>query len=269
MSAFDISSWALGIRGKSLDLDGAPARNPVQCHDVWLSYLYALGGKPGDGYAPGNGYTHQVWNYFPVTQNVGRLFTKHAGVKGIRRGDVIFWLSYVEGGGLPHVAVALDPPKNGRVRVCDQDAGKSVNIRYLSTQGVLGYLRPKQAIKAKTGTGARPGNAKSPEGEIMSWFKNKSDMLTQIANAVVRAPVLTGLGTRDKNGKLKKENLAQSIRRGHTIGRQNRTKLNRIEAKQNALMKELAKNKSLGIDVAAIEKSAAAEAREAGAADTE
>ena len=128
MSAFDISRWALGLEGKGLDLDGAPPKNPKQCHDVWLSYLYALGGKAPMGYAPGNGYTDNVWRAFPWHKDLAKLFTKHTGASGIRRGDVIFWSSYVEGGGLPHVAVALDPVSNGRVRVVSQDAGKHVKI---------------------------------------------------------------------------------------------------------------------------------------------
>lgn len=171
--SFDISKWAHSIHGKGLDLDGAPARNPVQCHDVWLSYLYALGGKAPMGFAPGNGYTHQVFLHFPWHKGLSNLFTKHNGASGIRRGDVIFWSSYKEGGGLPHVAVALDPVSGNRVRTVTQDAGKKVEFRYLGTAGILGYLRPKQAIKPKPSSGGstpkpKPSTGKSnPTGKTL------------------------------------------------------------------------------------------------------
>ena len=159
MAAFDISRWALGLEGKGIDRDGAPKRVPIQCHDVWLDYLYALGGKAPMGFAPGSGYTDQVWRQFPYDKRLEGLFTKHSGSSTIKRGDVIFWSAYVEGGGLPHVAVALDPVSGGRVRVVSQDAGKTVQIVRLSTKGILGYLRPKQAIKAKPSSGGSSGGS--------------------------------------------------------------------------------------------------------------
>lgn len=169
MSAFDISRWALRLQGKAIDRDGAPARQPVQCHDVWLDYLYALGGKAPMGFAPGNGYTDQVWRQFPWHNGLSALFTKHTGTRGIRRGDVIFWSAYVEGGGLPHVAVALDPASGGRVRTVSQDAGKTVQVVYLSTRGVLGYLRPRQAIKPKPAS-AKPAatGRTNPTGKTLA-----------------------------------------------------------------------------------------------------
>lgn len=156
---FDITKWANGIHGKGIDLDGAPARNPIQCHDVWLSYLYALGGKAPMGFAPGNGFTHNVFLSFPWHKGLSGLFTKHSGTGGIRRGDVIFWSAYREGGGLPHVAVALDPVSGSKVRTVTQDAGKRVEFRYLGTAGIIGYLRPKQAIKPAPSSGGSSGGS--------------------------------------------------------------------------------------------------------------
>lgn len=144
MAAFNLSKWAWSVHNKALDVDGAFG---TQCHDVWLSYLYALGGRQGDGHAPGNGYTHNVFLQFGAHRpNLKNLFTKHYGTRGIRRGDVIFWSAYVEGGNLPHVAIALEGVKNGKVRTVTQDPGGRVRFQNLSIRGILGFLRPKQAI---------------------------------------------------------------------------------------------------------------------------
>lgn len=134
-----LDRWADSIDGRWLDLDAAPAGAPYQCHDVWLSYLYEHGGRPGDGYAPGTGYTDQVWRQFPVTERVGRLFTKH-GPDTIKRGDVVFWSAY-DGSGLPHVAVALADAGQYTVYCLTQNPGR-VRREYLTRRGVLGVLRP-------------------------------------------------------------------------------------------------------------------------------
>ncbi|KKI19672.1 MULTISPECIES: hypothetical protein [unclassified Leucobacter] len=135
----DLDRWAASIDGRLLDLDAAPRQQPYQCHDVWLSYLYALEGRPGDGYAPGTGFTDQVWRQFPVTEHVGSLFTRHDG-KTIRRGDVVFWAAY-DGSGLPHVAVALRDAGQYSVYCLTQNPG-AVHREHLTRRGVLGVLRP-------------------------------------------------------------------------------------------------------------------------------
>lgn len=163
MAQFDLSRWANSIHGKALDLDNAFG---PQCHDVLLSYVRALGGTISDGHAPGNGYTHNVYLQFGSHRpNLRRYFTKHGGANGIRRGDMIFWSSYVEGGGLPHVAIALDPPTNGKVRTVTQDAGKRVEFRYLGTRGIIGVLRPIQAIKPKPGSSSGGSSKKDHPGK--------------------------------------------------------------------------------------------------------
>ncbi|GAA1790968.1 hypothetical protein [Leucobacter iarius] len=138
---FNLDAWADGIDGRLLDLDAAPAQQPAQCHDVWLSYLYALGGKPGDGHAPGAaGWTSEVWKQYPTHRpNLAKLFTRH-GPSGIRRGDVVFWSAY-DGAGLPHVAVALADAGPTTVECLTQNPGP-VHREHLSRRGVLGVLRP-------------------------------------------------------------------------------------------------------------------------------
>lgn len=139
--SFDLDRWADGIVGKLLDLDNAPRSNPYQCHDVFLSLLYALGGKPGDGHAPGTEYTDQVWRSFPTHRpNLARLFQK-LGPSQIRRGDVVFWYSYAGVGGLPHVAVALADATPQTVFCVTQNPGQ-VKLAHLTRAGVLGVLRP-------------------------------------------------------------------------------------------------------------------------------
>lgn len=176
MSKFNISKWANSLKGKALDLDGAPRANPVQCHDVWLSYLYALGGEAPMGFAPGNGYTHNVFTSFPYDKRLENIFTKHNGIRGLRRGDVLFWSAYREGGGLPHVAVVLDPPSGGKVRVVSQDAGKRVEVTHLYTSGAIGYLRPKRGVTP------RPGASKPPQDTPGGTYTVKrGDTLSAIA----------------------------------------------------------------------------------------
>lgn len=138
MNSDELDAWADRVDGERLDLDGA---FPGECHDVFLSYLYELGGAAGDGHAPGIGYTDGVYRQFPSYRpGLARIFTKH-GAESIRRGDVVFWAAYGGVGGLPHVAVALAGAANGKVLAVTQNPGPT-KVAELSLAGVLGVLRP-------------------------------------------------------------------------------------------------------------------------------
>lgn len=136
------TAWANSVNGSCLDLDGFPPEQPYQCHDVWLSLITSvLGLKVADGFAPGSGYTDQVWRQFPVTEALGKKFTKHTGAAGIRRGDVLFWPYGDPNYPWSHVAAALGPVVNGQVLCLTQNPG-CTNVATLPVSQLLGYLRP-------------------------------------------------------------------------------------------------------------------------------
>ena len=140
-----VAAWVDRVNGQYLDLDGypLPPHNPYQCHDVWLSYLYMLGGQPGDGHAPGDdGWTSEVWLQFPDHRpNLANIFTKHYGQAGIGYGDVLFWRLGDPNYPYSHVAVALGPVVNGYVLCMTQNPG-ATHIENLPISEVLGYLQP-------------------------------------------------------------------------------------------------------------------------------
>lgn len=136
-----LDQWAASVDGRYIDLDSAPAGAEYQCHDLFLSYGYALGMEPGDGHAPGTGYTDQVWRQYPRHRpGLAKLFARR-GPESIRRGDVVFWAAYAGVGGLPHVAIALEDARRDSVLCMTQNPQRSHRER-LTLTGVLGVLRP-------------------------------------------------------------------------------------------------------------------------------
>lgn len=109
-----------------------------------------------------------------------------------------------------------------------------------------------------------------PMGEIMSYYKTKKafrdDLMHLIRYSVPRAKFNAGI--KDAKGKVIIENLASSLRRAHTIGRQNRIKNDRMEGKIDALGVAIQQLSGGQIDMAAIEK-AAFDGAAKGAADVE
>lgn len=186
----NLTKWADSIDGKYLDLDAAPAQQPAQCHDVWLSYLYALGGKPGDGHAPGEaGWTSEVWRQFPTHRpGLARLFTRHDG-KTIKAGDVVFWSAY-DGNGLPHVAVALADAGQYSVYCLTQNPG-AVHREYLTRRGVLGVLRPI----TKTPPTSKPAPPAAPTitlEELMATTTYVQDAATKGQGSIYALSPITG-----------------------------------------------------------------------------
>lgn len=136
----DLDAEIVKIEGKYLDLDGAPRAAPYQCHDLWLWLLYLVGGQPGEGYAPDDD-TVSVFYQFPYRPRLAQLFTKHDGVAGIRKGDVLFWRRGVWYPG-SHTAVALGPVQGELVPCLTQNPGP-VRRANLITRDLAGYLRPR------------------------------------------------------------------------------------------------------------------------------
>lgn len=109
-----------------------------------------------------------------------------------------------------------------------------------------------------------------PVGGIMSYYKDKrafrADVLAMVKHAVPRAKF--NAGHKDSRGRAVVENLASQMRRVQMLGRQNRTKLGRVEGKVDALGKAIAQLSGGKIDMAVLEK-AAYEGAAKGAADVE
>lgn len=138
---FDFDAEVNQIVDTLVDLDGFPSQHPWQCHDLWLWLLYKLGGRPGEGYAPGNGDTVNVFTSFPYKPRLAELFTKHDGTAGIRKGDILFWRRGVWFPG-SHVAIADGPAVGELVPTITQNPGP-VKRANLITRDLVGYLRPR------------------------------------------------------------------------------------------------------------------------------
>ena len=154
--SFNLDAWFNAIRDKHIDVDGALG---AQCHDVFLSYLLALGGVKNDGHAPKDGSTHYVWTDFPNHRpGLTRIFTKHAGAN-IQRGDVVFYSHYPYAG--THVAVAQTGVRSDGTYVGIDQNPNTVQSRPLPTSGIVGVLRPKQHILGNT-----PSNPNNPTNPL-------------------------------------------------------------------------------------------------------
>lgn len=139
--SFDPKAFADSLVGKWVDKDGFPPEHPWQCHDIWLAELHELGGKPGDGHAPGNGDTVNVFYQFGKHRpGLTKLFRKVNGAAGIQAGDVLFWK---RGAWYPgsHTAMATGPVHGELVPTLTQNPGAAKRAN-LITRDLVGYLRP-------------------------------------------------------------------------------------------------------------------------------
>lgn len=183
--SFDLESWFNSINGKYVDADGAYGG---QCHDVFLSYLLALGGNKNDGHAPGaDEATHNVWTHFPNHRpGLARIFTKHTG--SIQRGDVVFYSRYEHAG--THVVVArTGVGADGKYEGIDQNP-HPVRAGRHSTTGMVGVLRPKQHILGNAPSKPSPKNNPTDpqeEDEMKTagfFYRRGGDLICIITNPV-------------------------------------------------------------------------------------
>lgn len=159
--------WVAAVNGSYIDMDGFPPSAPYQCHDVWLSMLVQVfGERIYSGHAPGAGWTDEVFKQFPrYRPELTKHFRKRTGSAGIRNGVVIFWPYGDPNFPWSHVAVALEPPRNGYVRCVTQNPG-ATQIANLPLSRMLGYLEPiieapKPILKWRTNMKSyQPGAAK-------------------------------------------------------------------------------------------------------------
>lgn len=183
--SFNLDAWFNAIRDKHIDVDGALG---AQCHDVFLSYLLALGGVKNDGHAPRDGSTHYVWTDFPNHRpGLTRIFTKHAGAN-IQRGDVVFYSHYPYAG--THVAVAQTGVRSDGTYVGIDQNPNTVQSRPLPTSGIVGVLRPKQHILGNTPSKPSPKNNPTDpqeEDEMKTagfFYRRGGDLICIITNPV-------------------------------------------------------------------------------------
>jgi surface antigen len=130
-----LGTWANGVNGRAIDMDGAYG---AQCVDLANHYhIYAVGGG-SQVIANGN----QWWANAPAS-----LYSRVTGTA--MAGDIACWGGYY-GGGYGHVAIVLED-LGGSLRVMTQNPGPA-NITTLSKQGIQGYLRPKKVVAAGNGS---------------------------------------------------------------------------------------------------------------------
>lgn len=146
---FNPKEFADARVGQYIDKDGFPPEHPWQCHDIWIDQLYTMGGTPGDGHAPGNGDTVNVFYQFGTHRpGLTKLFRKVEGTAGIQAGDVLFWKrgTWYPGS---HTAMATGPVEGELVPTLTQNPGPAKRAK-LITRDLVGYLRPLELDRPTT-----------------------------------------------------------------------------------------------------------------------
>lgn len=192
-----VDDWEADVSGRYIDYDGYPSGNPYQCHDLWLDYLIRVGGGVQSmGYAPTD-YTDSVFTWFPVN-GVDSVMTRHIGLEGLRRGDVVFWQFGSSNHPWSHVAIALAEPSGSTVLCMSQNPGFSQPLN-LSLANALGYLRPNNLItepepeqrKVKNMIGIKIGDGEGRYGAIDESYFATYDGYAFVTLSVADANVIS------------------------------------------------------------------------------
>lgn len=132
-----VDTWANGVNGRAIDMDGAFG---AQCVDLANHYHRYCVGASSMVYANGNGW---------YTAAPANLYTKLGPGYRAAKGDIACWNAFY-GGGYGHVAIVL-ADLGGSLRVMTQNPG-GAHVDTLSKQGIQGYLRPNRFVAAGNGS---------------------------------------------------------------------------------------------------------------------
>lgn len=144
----DWRNWAVG---RHIDIDGAYG---AQCWDAFADYAIRVVGSMGlEAWTSGNagadtGLVSSIWTKFPARPGIDKRFYKVSPNEAPRKGDVPIW-----GRSRPfpwsHIGMATGRTRPGQIETISQNlrgtaavAAGAVSVDWLTTEGLLGYLRP-------------------------------------------------------------------------------------------------------------------------------
>lgn len=180
-------------KGKWVDVDGFPAVQPYQCYDLWMQFMYDNYDVSRNIIIGPSGFAKDIWKSFDAL-GLDNYFTKS---KTPKVGD---WVIYDDSAIFPqsHVAMVAKVHSNSKIDIFGQNqAGKPQGtVITVGTQGVLGYLRPKEGdmltekgliVLRRHYTGKDPSKAELKKyvgkvtfdemrKRVMSWPSFKNDI---------------------------------------------------------------------------------------------
>lgn len=146
------AQWRAWAVGKLIDIDGAYG---AQCWDLWADYaIRTQGATAMSTYTSQNagndsGYASSLWTAFPARPGIDTHFVKLGRDITPREGDVAVWARSAAFPG-SHVAMCTGRTRPGQVECVSQNdqgtataAAGATHVTWITTNGLLGYLRPK------------------------------------------------------------------------------------------------------------------------------
>ena len=131
--------------GNYIDFDGSYG---AQCVDLMRQYIYDVVGISGYSIPPAP-YARNLFERFPDCGDKNFIKIKNTPSGVPQKGDIIFWgWKWPTTGYAGHVAIYCDGNVN-RFISFDQNYPTGATSRYYNHtyRGVLGWLRPRKAIK--------------------------------------------------------------------------------------------------------------------------
>lgn len=135
--------------GSKIDTDGFPADQPFQCYDAFMVYLRILSGDPNLYIVcRSSGYVKDFWNDYG-SNGIEKYFDRIPWDSAGQKGDVIIW------GNAPatpysHVAMLLEDKGTKQYVYGQNQPHPYTTIIDFTSNGMLGYLRPKQGGNVET-----------------------------------------------------------------------------------------------------------------------
>ncbi|MCS3426734.1 CHAP domain-containing protein [Leucobacter aridicollis] len=177
------AQWRKQAVGKHIDIDGAFG---AQCWDLWADYAFRAHGATGlmpwtsaDAGAD-SGLASSLWLKFPARPGIDGLFTRLGRDITPREGDVAVWARSRQ---FPdsHVAICTGGVRKGQIECVSQNdlgnantAAGATRVTWLTTGGLLGYLRPKTSNGLSRPSNVAPDRGQEEDEEMIFIRKNKN-----------------------------------------------------------------------------------------------
>jgi len=155
-----LQEFVAKYNGKSKTVDGNyPTKQPYQCWDIAELYCREVLEIPHNPWALPTGDGTAAGSYLLMPPDISTYFLRKKRVRvptGIlnsrpQYGDLVFWSKELPGsGGAGHVSICLSPYEQNRYGFLgfDQNWSAPKALRTAHNYSyVLGYLRPRKAIK--------------------------------------------------------------------------------------------------------------------------
>lgn len=132
-----LTEFITRYNGKKVDYDGAYGS---QCVDLFRQYCKDVVGCPHTGAVEG---AKDLW--FRFSYNGEKKYFNRLSLYSILPGDVIIW-GATQTNKYGHVAIVIDSPRRGYVKVFEQDGFKQDGAKIVSRslENALGILRQRK-----------------------------------------------------------------------------------------------------------------------------